>query len=57
MDSYDSPLESAYGHFVVDVLAASSSDWVLDDGCGNARFSIILAGGLSSRFSEIELLG
>jgi SAM-dependent methyltransferase len=41
--AYESPLESAYGRFVVDALAASSSNWVLDDGCGNGRFSIILA--------------
>jgi ubiquinone/menaquinone biosynthesis C-methylase UbiE len=42
-DSYVSPLEQPYGRFVLDVLSAGGSDWVLDDGCGNGRFAEALA--------------
>jgi len=40
---YDSPLQEEYGRFILELLNAAGSDWVLDDGCGNGRFTEALA--------------
>jgi ubiquinone/menaquinone biosynthesis C-methylase UbiE len=42
--SYDSPVKQEYGRFILELLNTVGCDWVLDDGCGNGRFTEALSG-------------